>query len=84
MSDAVEIEIVGGLARAIFRPGCSTGSADDTRPGVGFDLVVTYIPRQMADGTFYLGCGVIGRQDAERLRNMLEIFLKSHARGEAA
>lgn len=81
-NDAIEIDVVGGLAKATFKPGCATGRDDDTRPGVGFDVVATHVSGPRSDGTFHVGCGVIGRHDAARLRDMLEIFLKSHTRGE--
>lgn len=79
----VTIDVVGGLCQIKFQAGCSTGKDDDTRPGVSFDLVSDHPPSRMGD-KYCHGMGVIGRKDAARLRDMLEIFLKAHARGDAA
>lgn len=81
MSNTLEIEVVGGLCKLQFRPGSSTGpQGSDTSPGVSFTLVSDHPARQFGDGKFYHGMGVIGRSDATALRDMLEIFLKAHAR----
>jgi len=81
MSERIELEVIGGLCRLEFTLGSSTGTDEDTRPGVGFALVSEAAP--MTHGAlYYSGSGVIGRQDCERLRDALEIFLKSCARGE--
>jgi len=81
----VEMEVVGGMCRIKFRTGVSTGpSGSDTSPGVGFDLISDRPALQFGDGKYYHGIGVIGRSDAAALRDALELFLKSHARGEAA
>lgn len=82
MSEKLEIEVVGGFCKIRFSPGSSTGpSGCETSPGVGFDLV-SDVPTHEMRGKFFHGAGVIGRSDAAALRDMLEIFLKTHARGE--
>lgn len=78
----VEIEVVAGCCKLIFSPGDSTG-VGDTDPGVGFECVSTFVGPQR-DGKWSIGRGVIGRADAARLRDELEVFLKAHARSEAA
>lgn len=75
----VSMEVVGGLCRVSFTPFMSTGpDGSDTSPGVGFDLVGDYPIVQ--DGKSH-HWGIIGRNDARRLRDMLEIFLKNYAAG---
>lgn len=72
--------MVGGMCSLQFDMGCSTGPNDDTNPGVGFQL---NSPVQCfgSNGHYRHGTGVIGRKDAARLRDALEIFLKNHAAG---
>lgn len=72
----VEMEVVAGLCRIGFEPGWSTGKEDGANPGIHFDLVSDYPGRQHPDGKYWHGMGVIRREDAARLRDMLEIFLK--------
>ena len=84
MAKTLKMEVVGGLCRISFRAGVSTGpSGSDASPGIGFELVSDHPTREIR-GKFYHGMGVIGRSDAAALRDMIEVFLKSHARGEAA
>jgi hypothetical protein len=81
----IEMEVAGGLCRIKFRPGVSTGPRDsDTAPGIGFELISEIPARRFPNGMYYHGMGVIGREDATRLRDALEIFLKNHAAGVAA
>lgn len=73
----VKIEVVGGLCELTFTPFSSTGVDPDTNPGVAFQLKSDRQCFQDRTGKFYHGVGVIGRADAIRLRDMLEIFLKN-------
>lgn len=87
MGEKLTITVVAGLCELTFRTGMSTGRDDDTNPGVGFDAVATFA--RVKDGTavkgeIHFGSGVIRREDATKLRDMLEIFLKNHAAGVPA
>lgn len=72
----LKIPVVAGLCELRFQFGSSVGGEDDTRPGVGFDMISDVPGVQLKDGKFWLGSGVIGRAHATQLRNELEIFLK--------
>lgn len=73
----IEMEVAGGLCSLKFVTGVSTGKpGSDTSPGVGFELSSDY-PGHERNGKWFHGMGVIGRADAARLRDELEIFLKS-------
>jgi len=64
----VEFEVVGGMCRLQFDPGYSTGSDDETNPGIGFSLIANGQKLQSHHGVF-------ARSDARRLRDMLDLFL---------
>lgn len=89
MTDAIVIDIPSGCCRLTFKPWVMTGPTGcDTSPGIGFDIETSFITkiaddsiRSMIPGKFEFGSGVISREDATRLRDMLEIFLKNHAAG---
>ena len=79
---SLDMEVVGGLCRLTFIPWMSTGRpGSDTHPGIGFDIL-SETPGFKCGEKYTLGTGVINRTDAARLRDMLELFLKGHARGE--
>lgn len=78
--DKIDIEVIGGMCTIIFSPAVSCGADDDGQPGVGFELC-SEVPALEYNGKYFSGTGVIGRKDAARLRDMLEIFLKNHAAG---
>jgi hypothetical protein len=55
-----------------FEPGSSTGTDELTRPGVGFTLVA------YPDSSGEWPCGVIPRDEASKLHQMLQTFLEKH------
>jgi hypothetical protein len=73
----LQIEVVAGMCRLEFRSGSKTGKDPETNPGVGFSMTSDYIPPPI-EGKLHLGSGVICRQDARKLRDMLDAFLRDH------
>jgi hypothetical protein len=86
--EELRITVVAGLCELIFSPGFSTGpDHSDTSPGIGFDGIASVASVRGAPsvrGEIRFGHGVIGREDAAKLRDMLEIFLKNHSAGVGA
>ncbi|MFC7663675.1 hypothetical protein ACFQWF_14575 [Methylorubrum suomiense] len=65
----VTINVPTALCWLQFRPEVTTGTDEDTRPGLGFTLVA--YPESRGEWP----CGVIPRTEAARLYNMLAEFL---------
>lgn len=65
----VTINVPTALCWLQFRPGCSTGTDEQTRPGVGFSLVA------YPDSHGEWPSGVIPRDEATKLYDMLGRFL---------
>ncbi len=76
----VDIPVHSGLCRLVFAPGGSTGKDPNCYPGISF----TYISKKEwlipnGDKTeFYGGMGVIGRDSAKKLADMLNKFLEEN------
>lgn len=75
-STEVEFEVVGGMCRLKFKAGMSCGRDPNGKPGFGFDFV-SESERLIPDGKgkFYGGMGVIKRDDAKRLADLINAFL---------
>lgn len=77
--DRVDFDVRGACCRIFFDPGCCVGLDDeDYRPGIAFSFVSTLQLHLFGNGTFGHGVGVIARNDAARLRDMLDKFLAEH------
>lgn len=83
----IVVPVAASLFDIEFTFGSSTGTDPDLRPGVGVALVPSETCSRIATESERAMLadlrpgGVIGRAEAQKLRDELEIFLKNHAAG---
>lgn len=74
----VTFDVVGGRCSLNFTPGHHCGRDPNGNPGFGFDFV-SETPRLIEhNGKHYGGMGVIKRDDAKRLADMILEFLDAN------
>jgi hypothetical protein len=82
MSEFIEMEVVGGMCKLRFRPGCSCGSEPNGNPGFAFDFLSAspslYPSSKDKRFPFAGGVGVIKRDDLKRLGDAIQQFLSEH------
>lgn len=77
----VPIRVYGGCCTLKFLPGTSTGPAgSQSNPGISFTFIADNDRLiKMKDGSGYMaGMGVIGRNDAKKLAEMIFKFLDKY------
>lgn len=74
MTDPIEIDVVGGMCKLVIGPIASCGSDPQSKPGISFALI-SESRGMLHEGKWYMGMGVIRRDDAKRLRDMLDSMI---------